>query len=155
MVTPSWGILDEDGDFSDLTTISSPNVMFSDPAFANYINSPKTFKLTRIVYSGTIRSFSNYVVMPHNSEGNKSISGVYPNPTSGAINFTTDFSSNKEIEIIVYSEELGKTQSIFKGIATPNQIVQCDIPSNYPKGINYYKIVSDNKEVKTGKMLFQ
>jgi hypothetical protein len=154
----SWGILDEDGDFSELTAISSQNVMFSDPAFTNYINSPKTFKLTRIVYSGTTRSFSNYVVMPHNSglrQNSIAVSNVYPNPTSGSINVTTDFFTNKEIEIIIYSEELGKTQSIFKGSATPNQIVQCNIPSNYPKGIYYYKIVSENKEIKTGKIIFQ
>lgn len=80
---------------------------------------------------------------------------VYPNPTTGSINFTTDLSSNKEIEITVYSEQLGKTQSIFKGTATSNQTVQCYIPSNYPKGIYYYKIISDNKEIKNGKIIFQ
>jgi hypothetical protein len=82
-------------------------------------------------------------------------SAVYPNPTSGSVNFTTSFYSNKEMEIIVYSEKSGKAQRIFKGTSTPNQIVKWDIPSNYPKGTYYYKIVSDNKEVKTGKILYQ
>ncbi|SNR70476.1 hypothetical protein [Flavobacterium sp. ov086] len=115
--------------------------------------------LIRIVTAG-ISSTSNKLALNAitakalNKE-NMVTSAVYPNPTSGSINFTTGFSSNKEIEIIVYSEELRKTQSIFKGIATPNQIVQCNIPANYPKGIYYYKIVSENKEIKTGKIIFQ
>ncbi|WP_281323176.1 T9SS type A sorting domain-containing protein [Flavobacterium aestivum] len=82
-------------------------------------------------------------------------STVYPNPSSGSVNFTTNFSSNKEMEIIIYSEKSKKTQTVFKGITTPNQIVKWDIPSNYPKGIYYYKIVSDNKQVKSGKILYQ
>ena len=83
------------------------------------------------------------------------IATVYPNPTSGSVNFTTSFSSNKGIEIIVYSEELGKTQSVFKGIVTPNQIITWEIPSNHPKGIYFYKIVSGNEEIKSGKIIFQ
>ncbi|WP_394776924.1 T9SS type A sorting domain-containing protein [Flavobacterium sp.] len=156
--TYTWGILDEDGDFSELTAISSQNVMFSDPAFTNYINSPKTFKLTRIVYSGTTRSFSNYVVMPHNSGlslNSMTVSTVYPNPTSDSVNFTTSSSSNQEMEIIVYSEGLRNAQSVFKGTSTPNQIIKWNIPSNYSKGIYYYKVISGNKEVKSGKILYQ
>lgn len=243
----SWLVIDQDGDASDLS-YTSQNVIFSQPEFARYLKSPNNFKLTRIVYSGSQRSFSNYVDIPHISDiqnniisvngnnvtgsvptggmgdytyswaiyytgdsidfdettkdldltshlfqintilqidssaklvrvvtagisstsnklalnsitttslNNTSTATIYPNPTSGSINVITDFSSNKEIEIIIYSEELGKTQSIFKGSATPNQIVQCNIPSNYPKGIYYYKIVSENKEIKTGKIIFQ
>lgn len=116
-------------------------------------------KLIRIVTAG-ISSMSNKLdldgikVTALNKE-NTVLSAVYPNPTSGSINFTTDLSSNKEIEITVYSEQLGKTQSIFKGTATSNQTVQCYIPSNYPKGIYYYKIISNNKEIKNGKIIFQ
>jgi len=116
-------------------------------------------KLVRVVTAG-ISSTSNKLSLNNITatalkKEDTLVSAAYPNPTSGSINFTTSFSSNKEIEIIVYSEELGKTQSIFKGTTAPNQIVQCNIPSNYPKGIYYYKIVSDNKEVKTGKIIFQ
>ena len=59
--------------------------MFSNPAFANYINSPKTFKLTRIVYSRTIRSFSNYVVMPHNSDIQNNTISINSNQVTGSI----------------------------------------------------------------------
>jgi hypothetical protein len=115
--------------------------------------------LIRIVTAG-ISSTSNKLALNAitakalNKE-NMVTSAVYPNPTSGSINFTTGFSSNKEIEIIVYSEGLRNAQSVFKGTSTPNQIIKWDIPSNYSKGIYYYKIISDNKEVKSGKILFQ
>lgn len=80
---------------------------------------------------------------------------VYPNPTSESLNFSTNFSTDKEIEILLYSEKLGNEKSVFKGNVTPNQVVTWDIPSNYQKGIYFYKIISDNKEVKTGKVIFQ
>lgn len=99
-------------------------------------------------------SLNNFTARALNQE-NRLTSAVYPNPTSGSVNFTTSFSSNKEMEIIVYSEKSGKAQRIFKGTTTSNQIVKWDIPSNYPKGTYYYKIVTDNKEVKTGKILYQ
>lgn len=245
----SWYVIDQDGDASDLGD-TSQTVLFSQPAFARYLKSPNNFKLTRVVYSGNQRSFSNYVDIPHISDiqnniisvngntvtgtvptggvgnynyswaiyytgdaidfdettkdldltshlsqintilqidnsaklvrlvtagissvsnklalnsitttslkkENTSTATIYPNPTSDAVNFTTNSSSNQEIEIIIYSEGLGNAQSIFKGTAKPNQTVKWDIPSNYSKGIYYYKIISDNKEIKSGKILFQ
>ena len=160
--TYSWVIFNQDGDSSNLS-YTSPNVMFSAPEFANYLKSPYICQLARVVYSGSQRLISNFVEIPNSSSSNlktlKSentlISTVYPNPTSGTINFTTNFSSNKEIEIIVYSEKLKNTQLVFKGTATPNQIVTWDIPSNYIKGIYFYKIVSGNEEIKSGKIIFQ
>jgi hypothetical protein len=115
--------------------------------------------LIRIVTAG-ISSMSNKldvngITAKALNKENTVVSAIYPNPTSGSVNFTTNFSNNKEMEIIVYSEKLRNTLSVFKGTATPNQIVKWDIPSNYPKGIYYYKIISDNKEVKTGKILYQ
>jgi hypothetical protein len=115
--------------------------------------------LIRIVTAG-ISSISNKldvngIAARALNKENTEVSVVYPNPTSGSINFTIGFSSNKEIEIIVYSEKLKNTQSVFKGTATPNQIFKWDIPSNYPKGLYYYKIVSDNKEVKSGKIIYE
>jgi hypothetical protein len=158
----SWYILDQDGDTSTLPD-TSQNLILTPATFDRYFNSPNDFILKRVVYSGSQVSASNGILLPHSSElslkasNNEDtlISAVYPNPTSGPINFTTSFSSNREIEIIVYSQELGKTQPIYKGTATPNQTVKWDIPSNYPKGIYYYKIVSDNKEVKSGKISYQ
>lgn len=81
---------------------------------------------------------------------------VYPNPTSESVNFSTNFSTNKEIEIVVYSEKLGNEKSVYKGIVTPNQVVNWNIPPNYQKGLYFYKILSGNKEVvKTGKIIVQ
>lgn len=246
----SWVVIDQDGDASELADYTSQNVIFSQPAFARYLKSPNNFKLTRVVYSGSQRSFSNYVDIPHISDiqnniisanGNNvtgsvptggvgnynyswaiyytgdsidfdettkdldltshlslisgilqidssaklvrvvtagissisnklalnsitttslmkeisSVSTVYPNPTSDAVNFTTSSSNNQEIEIIVYSEGLRNSQSVFKGTVIPNQIVKWNIPSNYSKGIYYYKVISGNKEVKSGKILYQ
>ena len=80
---------------------------------------------------------------------------VYPNPTYEAVNFSTNFSSDKDIEITVYSEKLRNNKSVFKGVVVPIQVVKWNIPSNYQKGIYYYKILSDNKKIKTGKILYQ
>jgi hypothetical protein len=145
-LVPPGGYIELDETTKDLDLTSHPNFFDGSP-------------LIRIVTAG-ISSTSNKLALNAitakalNKE-NTVASAVYPNPTSGSINFTTGFSSNKEIEIIVYSEKLKNTQSVFKGTATPNQIFKWDIPSNYPKGTYYYKIVSDNKEIKTGKILYQ
>jgi hypothetical protein len=158
----SWYIIDQDGDTSTLTD-TSQNLLLAPATFNRYFNSPNNFILRRGVSSGSQSSGSNDLLLPHSSglslktlnNEDTLISAVYPNPTSSTVNFTTGFSTNKEIEIIVYSEKMKNTQSVFKGTATPNQILQWDIPLNYPKGTYYYKIVSDNKEVKTGKILYQ
>jgi hypothetical protein len=150
--TYSWALLSP-GTYIELDETTKDLDLTSHPNF--FDGTP----LIRIVTAG-ISSTSNKLALiaitakAFNKE-NTVVSAVYPNPTSGSINFTTDLSSNKEIEIIVYSEKLKNTQSVFKGTATPNQIVKWDIPSNYPKGTYYYKIVSDNKEVKSGKILYQ
>jgi hypothetical protein len=158
----SWYVIDQDGDTSTLPD-TSQNLILTPATFNRYFNSPNNFILRRGVSSGSQGSGSNDLLLPHSSglslktlnNEDTLISAAYPNPTSGSVNFTTSFSSNKEMEIIVYSEKSGKAQRIFKGTTTPNQIVKWDIPSNYPKGTYYYKIVSDNKEVKTGKILYQ
>jgi len=116
-------------------------------------------KLVRIVTAG-ISSASNKLSLSGvsaktSNKENTLTAAIYPNPTSDSVNFTTSSSSNQEIEIIVYSEGLRNAQSVFKGTATPNQIIKWDIPSNYSKGIYYYKVISDNKEVKSGKILYQ
>jgi hypothetical protein len=80
---------------------------------------------------------------------------IYPNPTTESINFATNLFDNKEVEIMVYSEGLRDTKSIFKGTVSPNQVINWKIPSSYPKGLYFYKILSDNKEVKSGKILYQ
>jgi hypothetical protein len=80
---------------------------------------------------------------------------VYPNPTSESVNFSTNFSTDKQIEIVVYSEKSGNEKSVFKGTVNPSQVVNWKIPSSYQKGLYFYKILSDNKEVKTGKIIFK
>ncbi|KRB53888.1 hypothetical protein ASD98_19855 [Flavobacterium sp. Root186] len=157
----SWYILDQDGDTSTLTD-TTQNLILTPDVFDRYFNSPNDFILRRVVYSGSEGSASNGILLPHNSGSSLKasnnedtfISAVYPNPTSDSVNFRTNISNNEEIEIIIYSEGLGNTQSVFKGTATPNKIVKWDIPSNYSKGIYYYKIIS-NKEVKSGKIVYQ
>jgi hypothetical protein len=109
--------------------------------------------INRVIVSGKQQSISNSVIIPP-SQTSLYIT-VYPNPTSGMINFSTNFLTDKEIEIIFYSDKLGSEKSVFKGIITPNQLINWSIPSNYPKGLYFYKILSDNKEVKSGKILYQ
>lgn len=143
----SWFLLFEDGDTSELPD-KSQSLDLSTPSFSRYLYSTNNFKLRRMVVSGTQRSASNDVLVPY-----AITTDVYPNPTSGTVNFTTSSSSIKDMEIIAYS--LGNTILIFRGPTIPNQIVKWDIPSSLPKGLYYYKIVSDNIEVKSGKILYQ
>lgn len=158
----SWYILDQDGDTSTLPD-TSQNLILSPATFDRYFNSPNDFILRRVVYSGSEASASNNLLLPHTSGLSLSasnnedtlISAVYPNPTSESVNFTTNYSSDKEMEILIYSEGLGNTQSVFKGTVTPNQTLNWNIPPSYPKGIYYYKIKSDNKEIKNGKIIVQ
>lgn len=123
-------------------------------------------KFYRKVYSKNKVSFSNTVTIlpigssarmraPTNTELNSSDLTVYPNPTTEVVNFAINFSTNKEIEIVVYSESIRNEKSVFKGTVTPNQVVNWNIPSDYQKGIYFYKILSGSKEVKTGKIIVQ
>lgn len=143
----SWYILFEDGDSSELPD-TSQSLDLSTPSFNRYLYSINNFKLIRMVVSGTQRSRSNDVLVPY-----AITTDVYPNPTSGTVNFTTSSSSIADMEITAYS--LVNTILIFRGPTTPNQIVKWDIPSSLPKGLYYYKVVSDNKEIKSGKILYQ
>ncbi|WP_281231956.1 hypothetical protein [Flavobacterium gelatinilyticum] len=120
--------------------------------------------ITRVVVSGNKQSYSNYIVISPGSGFAKSVSStksssldvtVYPNPTSESLNFATNFAEDKNIEIVLYSEKLGNEKSVYKGKVAPNQVVNWSIPAGYQKGLYFYKILSDNKEVKTGKVIFQ
>ncbi|WP_417939696.1 hypothetical protein [Flavobacterium sp. RS13.1] len=121
-----------------------------------------TSKMYRKVISGNKVSYSNTIVLfdagkqvSERMQTNSADLTVYPNPTSESINFITTFSTEKDIEIIIYSESLPDTKSVFKGRVIPNQIVNWNIPSNYSKGIYFYKILSDNNEVKSGKFIYR
>ncbi|WP_343622817.1 T9SS type A sorting domain-containing protein [Flavobacterium lindanitolerans] len=79
---------------------------------------------------------------------------VYPNPTTKRVNFETGLVQTTPIEIIA-SNELGINAVVFKGNVNPGQVIEWNIPSNYPKGLYFYKILSGNEEIKTGKILYQ
>nr|WP_294925743.1 T9SS type A sorting domain-containing protein [uncultured Flavobacterium sp.] len=126
--------------------------------------------INRIVKSGSQTVWSDGLKIPllnsnkiasnesTNIQSDLSVEGlitIYPNPTFDIVNFSTAFSTDKDIEITVYSENLKQAKSVFKGRVTPNQTVNWDIPSNYSKGVYFYKILSDNKEVKSGKFIFR
>jgi len=130
------------------------------------INASVGLYISRYVKSG-VESGSNILkipllngnrLLPNGISNQNYFSGeemiVYPNPTSESVNFATNFSSDKDIEIVLYSEKLGNQKSVFKGKVIPNQVVSWKIPSNYQKGIYFYKIISDNKEAKSGKIIF-
>ncbi|MDR6762594.1 hypothetical protein J2Y38_002805 [Flavobacterium sp. 2755] len=123
-----------------------------------------TTKIYRKIISGNKTSISNTIIINPSASFAKTTSTsaktstdltAYPNPASESINFSTNFTTDKEIEIVLYSENLGNEKSVFKGKVTPNQVVNWNIPSSYQKGIYFYKILSDNKEVKTGKVIFK
>lgn len=144
--------------------IEGPSMIGSTQHYMVGATPPPVIKYYRRVVSANKSSISNVVSFPlAKSFSNKeSLSGnsisdltVYPNPTSESINFATNFSTDKNIEIVLYSEKLGNEKSVYKGKVTPNQVVNWDIPANYQKGLYFYKILSDNKEVKTGKVIFQ
>ncbi len=132
-------------------------------------NGGLTNKYWRTVISGNKTSRSNIITIPpwttflvKNSVTNKEAAAalsdslvMYPNPTSDAVNFVTGFSENRAIELVVYSENMSNKITVFKGTVTPNQVVKWNIPTHYKKGLYYYKIMSDNQEVKSGKIIYQ
>jgi hypothetical protein len=155
----SWAIY-HTGDAIDFDETTKDLDLTSHISLINNIlqidSSAKLVRLVKAVKSSTSNKLSlNSITTTSSKKENITIASIYPNPTSDSVNFTTSFSSNKEIEITVYSEGLGNIQSVFKGIVSPNQTVNWNVPTNYPKGIYFYKIVSDNKEIKTGKIKFQ
>ncbi|MDP5200393.1 hypothetical protein [Flavobacterium sp. DG2-3] len=121
----------------------------------------------RRVASGNKFSDSNWVEIPLLNSNRTSLTEtnlqseldeimtVYPNPTSEEVNFATNFSTNKEINIVVYSDKLQNEKSVFRGVVEPNQVVNWNIPSGYQKGLYYYKILSGNKKVKSGKIIIR
>lgn len=129
----------------------------------DYFKSYPGLSIIRVVTSGMKFKFnSNAVSIPQivmksafklNSELDSLV--IYPNPTAESVNFATGFSENKAIEIVVYSENIGEKVTVFKGVATPNQVVKWEIPAHYKKGLYYYKIMSGNAEVKSGKIIYQ
>ncbi|MNX53604.1 hypothetical protein D3C86_843050 [compost metagenome] len=122
-------------------------------------------KIYRKVFSGDKVSNSNVITVLQGSSAKKSIVNnsetpfanltVFPNPASEFVSFSTNFSTNEEIEIVIYSENLANQKSIFRGTIVPNQVIKWNIPSNYPKGLYFYKMLSGNREIKTGKIIFQ
>ncbi len=118
--------------------------------------------LFRLVKSGNRTSYSNNLSLysgrqafeDSEKENPKFQAKIYPNPTAQTVNFEVDFLQNTDIEILVYNE-LGKSTVVFKGNLSPSQVVEWNIPSNYPKGLYFYKILSGNEEIKTGKILYQ
>lgn len=149
-----------DGEIVDGVSTVGNNQNYTGVVRGNFIT-----KYYRKVTSGNKISYSNTITIPALSSFAKSASTsaqtastdltAYPNPASESINFSTNFTTDKEIEIVLYSENLGNEKSIFKGKVTPNQVVNWNIPSSYQKGIYFYKIISDHKEVKTGKVIFK
>ncbi|KLT70992.1 T9SS type A sorting domain-containing protein [Flavobacterium sp. ABG] len=149
-----------DGEVVDGVTVVGRN-----QSYQGVIQGYLTTKFYRKVYSGNKISTSNTItILPKGSSAKTAIASeksvptdvtVYPNPTTQSVNFTTNFSANKEIEITIFSEGLRETKSIFRGTVTPNQVVNWNFPANYPKGLYFYKIMADNKEVKSGKISFQ
>ncbi|CAA9202886.1 T9SS type A sorting domain-containing protein [Flavobacterium collinsii] len=117
-------------------------------------------RIVRSIKSSTSNKINLYGVSALKKQNLRTLSEedsilVYPNPTTEVVNFVTNFSTNKEIEIVVYSETIRNEKSVFKGTVTPNQVVSWNIPSGYAKGIYFYKIRSGNEEIKTGKIIVQ
>lgn len=144
--------------------IEGPSMIGSEQHYMGSIKTSLLIKYYRRVVSANKSSISNIVTYPLSKsfankesllENNISDLTVYPNPTSESVNFSTNFSTNKEIEIVVYSDKMQNEKSVFKGTVTPNQIVNWNIPASYQKGIYFYKILSGNKEFKTGKIIVQ
>jgi len=143
--------------------IEGPSMIGTEQHYMGGFKSPPAIKYYRRVVSGNKSSYSNIINFPLSKSSSNTETllenrvknlTVYPNPTSESINFATNFSTDKNIEIVLYSEKLGNEKSVYKGKVTPNQIINWSIPANYQKGLYFYKILSENKEVKSGKVLF-
>lgn len=144
--------------------VEEPSLIGNERHYTKTLPRNLNIRYFRTVISANKSTTSNNVTIPlsqalagKNSlvESNTSGLTVYPNPASESVNFLTNFSENTEIEIVVYSDKLGNEKSVFKGTITPNQVVNWNIPASYQKGIYFYKILSGNKEVKTGKIIIQ
>jgi hypothetical protein len=152
-------------EFPDGEVVDGVTMVGSTLNYTGVVQGYLTTKYYRRVVSGNKSSFSNTItILPLASAAKKAVTSnetatvdfvVYPNPTTEALNFTTNFAADKEIEIVVYSEKLGNEKSVFKGTVTPNQVVNWSIPSNYSKGLYFYKVKSGGAEIKTGKIIYQ
>lgn len=161
-----------DGTYTYSWFLSSPEdpIVFPDTTkdinLASYTNAiwvmqnyPSAF-LVRVVKSGNKTSNSNFLNIyagrkapSVGKEASEAIK-VYPNPTTKTINFETNLGNDADVDVVVYSES-GKSSSVFKGKLIQGQTIQWNIPSNYPKGLYFYKILSGKEEIKTGKILYQ
>lgn len=161
-----------DGTYTYSWFLSSPEdpIVFPDTTkdinLASYTNAiwilqsyPSAF-LVRIVKSGNKTSNSNFLNIysgrqaPSPGKKTSEVVKIYPNPTSKTVNFETGFVLNSDVEIVV-SNEFGINTVVFKGNLSPGQVIEWNIPSNYPKGLYFYKILSGQEEIKTGKILYQ
>ncbi len=116
----------------------------------------------RVVKSGNKVSYSNTVsYFPSRrsaatpiKKAQDSEPKIYPNPTTKTVNFETGLAQTTTVEIVAYNE-FGINTVVFKGDVNPGQVIEWEIPSNYPKGLYFYKILSGNEEIKTGKIVYQ
>ncbi|MBU7570095.1 MAG: T9SS type A sorting domain-containing protein [Flavobacterium sp.] len=125
-----------------------------------------TAVLYRLVKSANRSSYSNSLSFYSGRQRQKEMSfaqgnenfdsepKVYPNPTTKRVNFETGLAKTTTVEITA-TNELGINIVIFKGDVNPGQVIEWNIPSNYPKGLYFYKILSGKEEIKTGKILYQ
>jgi len=74
---------------------------------------------------------------------------VYPNPSSDIVNIRLKNSKEKIFEIEVF-DIFGKQIIIKSNIRTSSSIIDV---SSYEKGVYFYKIISSNKEVYSGKII--
>ncbi len=74
---------------------------------------------------------------------------VYPNPSSDIVNIRLKNSKEKIFEIEVF-DIFGKQIIVKSNIRTPSSIIDV---SSYEKGVYFYKIISSNKEVYSGKII--
>lgn len=133
----------------------------------DYMQEYPNLSIWRTVYSGKISqsnvlslaSFANRTAgkigKVDNDEFNEEDIKMYPNPTTETLNFKTNYYKETNVDIRLFSEILAKEISVFKGKVSPGQTIKYNIPSNYPKGMYFYRILSENNEVKTGKVLYQ
>lgn len=112
--------------------------------------------LVRTVKSGNKISNSNYLSL-YNNFSAKSLGNikVYPNPTTEFLSFDVDIANTTHAEIKVYNQSGENEIIIFKGNLSRGQIIKWNIPTNYQKGIYFYKIYLENQEPKTGKIIYQ
>lgn len=140
------------GEFFELEGNGQSNIVQIIPGLpTNYYrvvkSGPKTSNSNLVTYgSGRMISQSNKIE-------NNLIVKMYPNPTTKSVNFETNLSTT-DVEVVIYNE-LGRSAILFKGNLKEGQIIKWDIPSDYPKGLYFYKISSGNQELKVGKILYQ